>query len=164
MGDIPQILFPRPDLCSPTGFSSDWAKQTRRVFLGAPFPAHQRGSRASCETPPVCCLQNVVHLPSWFIKQTRVLLVRDGWGQRVPAQIKGSRLRRAFGRGDNGARLPLPIGARIAPDLLRVFLDAAPGTVRGVTCPCAWLGSGCLGGRIGCSSWRSRRRGVLCCF
>lgn len=41
MGDILQVLFSRPDLCSTTGSSSDWAKQTHRVFLGALFPAHQ---------------------------------------------------------------------------------------------------------------------------
>lgn len=40
------------------------------------------------------------------VKQKRILFRVDGWGQRVPGQIKGSGLRRRFGRGDNGAALP----------------------------------------------------------
>lgn len=98
---------------------------------------------ANCEVLTIYCLHNFdfVHILSSLVKQKRILFVLDGWGQRVPGQIKGSRLRRTFGRGDNRAQLLLPEGQRCPsapgspPNLLRVFLDADPGTVRGITCP-----------------------------
>lgn len=98
---------------------------------------------ANCEVLTIYCLHNFdfVHILSSLVKQKRILFVLDGWGQRVPGQIKGSRLRHTFGRGDNRAQLLLPEGQRCPsapgspPNLLRVFLDADPGTVRGITCP-----------------------------
>lgn len=89
---------------------------------------------------------------SSLVKQKRILFVLDGWGQRVLGQIiRAQGCRRTFGRGDNRAQLLLPEGQRCPsapgspPNLLQVFLDPDPGTVRGITRPPVSLKSEFLG-------------------
>lgn len=169
-GYILRVLFYKPVTCSTAR-----SPGARRWKLNRPVPFTfsprcRRIHAADCKIPTIYCLHNFafVHILSSLVKQKRILFVLPGWGQRVPGQIKGSRLRRTFGKGDNGAQR-CPNRHQICS---RVFLDPHPGTVRGMTCPSVSLESlgslfckkaGLFWGPAGGISWFSRGVDGKCC-